>query len=124
MFLLYGQQFCRAAGYIFFPTWFPEYLRETRGVSPGESGLLTALPLLAVVLGGLVGGAMVDWLLRRTGSLRISRQWTATAAMAGCAACIGSAYFVANVYGAVFLISLGTFCGTLAGPPASATTID
>lgn len=124
MFLLYGQQFCRAAGYIFFPTWFPEYLRETRGVSPGESGLLTALPLLAVVLGSLVGGALVDWLLRRTGSLRISRQWTAAVAMAACAACIGAAYFVANVYGAVCLISLGTFCGTLAGPPASATTID
>jgi ACS family glucarate transporter-like MFS transporter/ACS family D-galactonate transporter-like MFS transporter len=44
--------------------------------------------------------------------------------MAACAACIGAAYFVANVYGAVCLISLGTFCGTLAGPPASATTID
>ncbi len=124
MLLLYGQQFCRAAGYIFFPTWFPEYLRETRGVSTSESGLLTALPLLAVVAGSVVGGVLVDWLWRRTGSLRISRQATAVAALAGCAACIAAAYFVSNVYGAVCLISLGTFCGTLAGPPASATTID
>jgi ACS family D-galactonate transporter-like MFS transporter len=124
MLLLYGQQFCRAAGYIFFPTWFPEYLRQTRGVSTGESGLLTALPLLAVVAGSMLGGALVDWLWRRTGSLRISRQYTAVAALAACAACIGAAYFVSNVYGAVCLISMGTFCGTLAGPPASATTID
>ena len=124
MLLLYGQQFCRAAGYIFFPTWFPEYLRQTRGVSTGESGLLTALPLLAVVAGSMLGGALVDWLWRRTGSLRISRQWTAVVALTACAVCIGAAYFVSNVYGAVCLISMGTFCGTLAGPPASATTID
>ena len=85
---------------------------------------MTALPLLAVVAGGIVGGAFVDWIWRRTGSLRISRQLTAVVALAACAVCIGAAYFVSNVYGAVCLISLGTFCGTLAGPPASATTID
>ena len=124
MLLLYGQQFCKAAGYIFFPTWFPDYLRETRGISTGESGLLTALPLLAVVVGAILGGAFVDWLWRRTGSLRISRQLTSVAGLSICAICIGSAYFVSNVYGAVCLISLGTLCGTLAGPPASATTID
>ena len=72
----------------------------------------------------MLGGALVDWLWRRTGSLRISRQCTAVVALTACAVCIGAAYFVSNVYGAVCLISMGTFCGTLAGPPASATTID
>ncbi len=123
MWLLYGQQFCRAAGYIFFPTWFPQYLKETRGVSTSESGLLAALPLIAVVLASFVGGALIDWLLKRTGSLRISRQGTAVVAMASCAACIAGAYFIADVHAAVALISFGTFCGTLAGPPSSATTI-
>ena len=121
---LYAQQFCRGAGYIFFATWFPKYLRETHGVTTGNSGLLGALPMLAVVVGCVVGGLLVDFLWRTTGSKRISRQLTSVLALATCAACIGAAYFVADAVGAVALISLGTFCGTLAGPPSSATAID
>ncbi|MBQ17740.1 MAG: MFS transporter [Planctomycetaceae bacterium] len=121
---LYAQQFCRGAGYIFFSTWFPKYLRETRNVTTGESGLLTALPLLSVVVGCVASGLLVDFLWKKTGSKRISRQLTSVLALATCAACIGAAYFVADAVGAVALISLGTFCGTLAGPPSSATAID
>ncbi|MDP7273847.1 MAG: MFS transporter [Planctomycetaceae bacterium] len=121
---LYAQQFCRGAGYIFFATWFPKYLRETHGVTTGASGLLGALPMLSVVVGGVVGGLLVDFLWQRTGSKRISRQLTSVLALATCAACIGAAYYVSDAGGAVALISLGTFCGTLAGPPSSATAID
>ena len=121
---LYAQQFCRGAGYIFFATWFPKYLKETRGVTTGESGFLTALPLLAVVAGGIIGGLLVDFLWKKTGSKRISRQLTSVLSLATCAACIGAAYFVADAIAAVALISLGTLCGTLAGPPSSATAID
>jgi len=124
MLMLYGQQFCRAAGYIFFPTWFPEYLRATREVTTAQSGLLAAMPMLAVVAGGVVGGLLVDALWKRTGSKRISRQVTAVAAMLACAGFIGVANFIEDAVWAVALISLGSFCATLAGPPANATTID
>ena len=33
MWAICGQQFFRAAGYIFYATWFPTFLREARGVS-------------------------------------------------------------------------------------------
>jgi len=121
---LYAQQFCRGAGYIFFATWFPKYLRETHGVTTGQSGFLTALPLLSVVASGIISGLLVDFLWQKTGSKRISRQLTSVLSLAACAACIAAAYFVDNAVTAVALISLGTFCGSLAGPPSSATAID
>jgi len=35
---LCGQQVCRAAGYMFFASWFPTFLQETRDVSVADSG--------------------------------------------------------------------------------------
>src|SRR5207244_2500719 len=63
-----GQQFFRAAGYMFFTSWFATYLQETRGVTIARSGFLNMLPLVAVVVAGMFGGALSDWLLKRTGS--------------------------------------------------------
>ena len=50
--LLCLQQFCRAAGYIFFASWFATYLQEARGMALVKSAWLTTLPLLADVAGG------------------------------------------------------------------------
>src|SRR5437763_13589946 len=63
-----GKQFFYAAGMIFFASWFPTYLRETRGLALGRAGVLTSLPLLAIVVGCLVGGVVSDWIYARTGS--------------------------------------------------------
>ena len=39
MWWLCGQQVCRAAGYMFFASWFPTFLQKTRGVSVEELGI-------------------------------------------------------------------------------------
>jgi MFS family permease len=115
MLLLCGQQFLRAAAMAFFFTWFPRFLQETRGVSWLESGELAAWPGAGAMLGGLLGGAASDWLLRRTGSRRLSRQGVAVAGMVCCAALTVAAYFVRDARPAVLLISLGAFLGTFGG---------
>ncbi len=122
--MLFSQQFFRAAGYIFFATWFPTFLKETRGVSTAMSGALTALPLLAVVVGGMCGGVWIDFLYNRTGSLRISRQLTPIFSLASCAVCIFLAYFISDAKSAVLLISLGIFVAQLGGPSAYVVMID
>ena len=122
--MLFMQQFFRAAGYIFFATWFPTFLKETRGVSTAMSGALTALPLLAVVVGGVCGGVWIDFLYNRTGSLRISRQLTPIFSLASCAVCIFLAYFISDAKSAVLLISLGIFVAQLGGPSAYVVMID
>lgn len=124
LWMIYGQQFMRAAGYIFFATWFPEFLQQTRGVTLEEAGLLTALPLLAVVVGAPTGGVIVDFLWNRTHSRRLSRQVVAVAAMSACAGCIALAYFVDDAMLAVLVIAAGAFCAALGGPAGYTVTID
>ena len=70
MWLICGQQFFRAAGYAFYGTWFPKFLKETQGVSTVEAGYLSSLPLLATVLGAMISGFVTDWILVKTGSRR------------------------------------------------------
>src|SRR5262249_40887695 len=70
-----GQQFFRAAGYMFFTSWFVTYLRQTRGVEALEASLMTSLPLLGVVVGTLLAGFVSDRLYAWTGSLAVARKW-------------------------------------------------
>jgi MFS family permease len=119
-----GQQFFRAAGYIFYASWFTTFLEESRHVSLKQAGVLTSLPLWAVVIGSPLGGIVSDWALARTGSRRVARSGVAAVSMLGCAVLIALAYFVDNVWLAVLLISLGSFCSSIGGPCAYAVTID
>jgi MFS family permease len=74
MVMICAQQFFRAAGYAFYGTWFPTYLQRVHGVSASESGFLTSMPLIGVIVGGVFAGKIADYVLRKTGSRRIGRQ--------------------------------------------------
>jgi ACS family glucarate transporter-like MFS transporter/ACS family D-galactonate transporter-like MFS transporter len=124
MWLLCGQQICRGAGYMFFASWFPTFLQQTRGVTVVQSGLLQGLVFAGTLGGCLIGGTATDWIWRRTNSLRLSRSGVGAAALAACGLLILSAWFVSSPGLAVSLIATGAFCAALAGPCAFATTID
>ena len=121
---LCGQQIARAAGYMFFASWFPSYLQETRGVSVKESGYLQGLVLTGTLVGSVFGGLLTDWIWRRTGSLRLSRSGVGGTFLAGCSVLTLSAWFVESAHAAVALLALGAFFAALAGPCALAATID
>lgn len=113
--LLCGQQFFRAAGMVFFMTWFPTFLQKTRDVSQLNSGLLTTIAGVGGVIGSLTGGFFSDWLLKRTGNPRLSRQGIAVLGMGACSLLIVGSYFVKDVGSSIALISLGAFCATFGG---------
>lgn len=119
-----GQQFFRAAGYIFFATWFPKYLQAVHGVSPAESGVLTSLPMLGVILGGPLGGKFSDWLQHRTQSSTISRQIPGATSQYLCGAVIAAAYFIDSPVLAVVVISLGMFVFSFGGCCAYTATME
>lgn len=121
---LCGQQICRAAGYMFFASWFPTFLQETRGVSVAYSGYLQALVFMGTLAGSLFGGLLTDWIWLRTGSLRLSRSGVGATFMFGCAVLILGAWFVESTLLAVLLFSLGSLLAALAGPGALSATID
>ena len=122
--LLCGQQFLRAAAMIFFVTWFPTFLRETRGVSLLESGKLTSYAGVAAMLGVVCGGYASDWILARTGSKRLARQVLASIAMATCAVLILLSSLVADVNAAIALIALGAFVACFGGVAGYTVAID
>ena len=118
-----AQQFCRAAGYIFFSSWFATYLQEARGVTIIGSGLLTTLPLLGDVAGSLLGGALSDAVLHRTGNQRLARQGLTILAMLLCAGLILVASFCTNAIAIVLIISTSMFCAAIGNPCASAVVM-
>lgn len=124
MLLICGQQFFRAAGYIFLASWFATWLIETHGVTKAEAGRFNSGPLSTMVVGSFVGGIFSDWILVKTGSRRLARKWLAIASMATCVMLLCFAYLTRNVWATVGLLSLSYFLTGIAAPCSYALTID
>lgn len=71
---IYLGQYCINAITYFFLTWFPVYLVQERGMTILKAGMIASLPAICGFLGGVLGGIISDWLLRRGNSLTFSRK--------------------------------------------------
>ncbi len=118
------QQMCRAAGYIFFATWFPTFLQKARNMTVSDSGYLQALVFAGTLAGSFGGGLLTDWILRKSGNVKLSRSGVGAGCLLACGLLILSAWFVKDVTAAVALLAVGAFFAALAGPSSYVTTID
>lgn len=112
---LCGQQFFRAGAMIFFINWFPQFLKESRGFSELDAGVYAACVNLAALAGGVLGGFFSDWMFRRTGQRRLSRQGLAVVGMTSAAVFVVLTYAVENALLAIVLFSIGAFIATFGG---------
>ncbi|MFJ4156239.1 MFS transporter [Pseudomonas sp. NPDC089752] len=71
---IYLAQFCISTMTFFFLTWFPVYLVQQRGLSLLDAGLLAAVPAICGFIGGISGGVISDWMLRKGLSLTLARK--------------------------------------------------
>ncbi|MBX2813557.1 MAG: MFS transporter [Myxococcales bacterium] len=71
---VYLAQFCINGITYFFLTWFPIYLVQERGMSILKAGFIASLPAICGFLGGILGGAASDSLLRKGYSLSVARK--------------------------------------------------
>ncbi|HUQ87815.1 MAG TPA: MFS transporter [Vicinamibacterales bacterium] len=59
---------------VFFVTWFPTYLVNSRGMSFINAGIMTMLPYIGASIGVLVAGQVSDRILKNTGSANVARK--------------------------------------------------
>ena len=71
---IYIAQYCINAITYFFITWFPVYLVQARGMSILKAGFAASVPALFGFAGGILGGVISDFLLRRGCSLSTARK--------------------------------------------------
>jgi nitrate/nitrite transporter NarK len=123
MLLLCFQQFLRAGANVFYYTWFARFLQETRGLTTQSAGSLASWPPLVGALGGLLGGLISDWLLRRSGNSRMARQGMTFVALCLCSGFAAAAYFATDAQLVVLFLSVSAFCAMASGVSAYALAI-
>ncbi|KPW62419.1 MFS transporter [Pseudomonas savastanoi] len=71
---IYLGQFCLNSTLWFFLTWFPVYLVQERGMTILKAGIIASLPAICGFIGGVLGGIISDYLLRKGHSLTFARK--------------------------------------------------
>lgn len=71
---IYVAQYCINAITYFFITWFPVYLVQARGMSILKAGFAASVPAIFGFLGGILGGILSDFLLKKGYSLTVARK--------------------------------------------------
>ena len=92
--LLYA--FCSNFADQFFVNWLPLFLKEGKGLSQTQMGMFASLPLWGGALGGMAGGVLNDFLIRRTGSRRWARSGVAFTGKALAALLLAVSIFLAD----------------------------
>ncbi|WNW13407.1 MFS transporter [Pseudomonas sp. DTU_2021_1001937_2_SI_NGA_ILE_001] len=93
---IYLGQYCITALTYFFITWFPIYLIKGRGMTIMEAGWVAALPAICGFSGGVLGGVVSDWLIRRGVHPSRARKTPFVIGMALSASLVSANYVDAN----------------------------
>ncbi len=109
-------------GFIFL-SWLPSYLVEYRHFTLLKVGIFASLPFWAGVVGDTAGGLVTDWLLVKTGSVKLARRLVAIVGLLGCVACIVPAALVDDAYTAVYCLTAAFFFLECAIAPAWAVAM-
>ncbi|MGF7161642.1 sugar phosphate permease [Rhodoligotrophos appendicifer] len=108
----------------FFLTWLPTYLRAAHGLSLDQVGLFSILPWLCAAVLLWVFGLLSDFLLRRTGRLRIARSLLIGSTQAVAALAVLPIVLASDIYWTIGLISVAVGFSLAANTAFYATVID
>ena len=78
---IYIAQYCINALTYFFITWFPVYLVQEKHMTILKAGFVAAVPAVCGFVGGVLGGIISDFMLRRGFSLTAARKTPIVAGM-------------------------------------------
>jgi sugar phosphate permease len=115
---------CFYYGTYFFVTWFPTYLLEYRHLSLKSVGIMASLPLLAGMVGDIVGGTLTDRIYKKTGKLKFARRIIAAPAMLASGVCLIPAATAHSAWTAILCLTASLFFLELVISPAWAVPMD
>jgi len=115
---------CFFFGTNFYLTWYPTYLREHRGLSVAALGIWGSIPLLAGMLGDVVGGSLSDLILKRTRNARLARRGVAVPGFILAGAFVIPAAMVAGTTMSILMLSASFFFLEWVIGPAWAVPMD
>ena len=115
---------CFYYGTYFYMTWFPTYLQEYRHLSVKAVGTLASLPLLAGMIGDIVGGTLTDAVYKKTGKLRFARRIVAAPAMLASGLCLIPEALTHSSWTAILCLTASLFFLELVISPAWAVPMD
>jgi sugar phosphate permease len=115
---------CFYYGTYFYMTWFPTYLLEYRHLSLKAVGTLASLPLLAGMVGDIVGGTLTDRVYKKTGRLKFARRIVAAPAMLASGVCLIPAAMTQSAWTAILCLTASLFFLELVISPAWAVPMD
>jgi sugar phosphate permease len=115
---------CFYYGTYFYMTWFPTYLHDYRHLSLKAVGTLASLPLLAGMIGDIVGGTLTDAVYKKTGKLKFARRIVAAPAMLASGICLIPAALTHSSWTAILCLTASLFFLELVISPAWAVPMD
>jgi MFS family permease len=101
--------FCAGYSIWMYQTWIPAYLEMQQHVSIARTGILASIPLIAAIIGSLVGGWFSDKLCRMGVNLIDSRKLPCVGGLLVCGLFTGLTIAASNATEAVILMSLAQF---------------
>jgi sugar phosphate permease len=97
-------------------TWIPSFFHESYGLELKKFALFSALVLIGGVVGDMVGGILSDYLLRRTGSLKIARRAVLVVGLLGSFAFILPTLFIHELALTTVCLGIAFFLLELTNP--------
>jgi MFS family permease len=105
-------------------TWFLSYLLQYRHLSLKAMGALAPLPLVAGMVGDVIGGTLTDRIYKKTGKLKFARRIVAAPAMLASGAFLIPAALAHHALTAIFCLTGSLFFLELVISPAWAVPMD
>ena len=100
----------------FFLTWFPSYLTMSKHLSIQDMSIATIIPWVIACVGAVSGGALTDYLYKKTNKLLFSRKIVLVTGLLGSAVTISLTGFADSAVAAVALMSVGICFLYITGP--------
>ncbi len=116
--------FCYGWSLWLYLNWLPSFFKNNYGLNIKDTALFASGVFLAGVIGDTLGGMISDWILHKTGNLRLARLSVVVLGFSGALASLMPILFVHDMTIVTLCLSGGFFCAELTIGPMWSIPMD